>query len=269
MGSTLVTIANRAADELSIGRDIDSLFGAYNEGDTSDRRLRRALTKTLDYLNTEFTWQFQRREWLFQWDSATEEMDNTPTDVASPVKYWKPADFLRFAPVEVGGDGGGGIYSRSGRGRLVGPLTVTDWQDSRIWGAAYATGGFRIANNILYITPYIGQGHNLAYEYITNHVAVSADGSTKESVSADTDTFPWDDETIALGIIAHYRQIERLDYADDMVAFSRRAQNALRMDGHSQVFDMSGSRRSMIDALRSPAAVNAGTGAAYKSWSVP
>ena len=246
MGMALAGLAADASLELKLGRDIDSLFTPYDEGDTAPLLLRRAFIKAADELNTEYTWQFQQHEWTFQWSGgdsmlASAAASGVPIGTAVVTETWMAPDFLRFTPDTM--------HSRTHGWKLCGPLSSRDWQDSRINGGIYS-GAFRIAGNEMLMTPRVGIGHLLAYDYVTRNLCLAADGSGKPRPTADTDVFPWDDETMILGAVYQYRKMERLDYADHQMEFQQRAQNALRMDGHSATFSMTSGGHKMRGIAR-------------------
>lgn len=219
--ATIREIAAEAAIELSLVRDIDSLFSAYDEGDTSGLRMRRALTRTLERLNTVQDWQFQRREKTFTWPA--------PGGQAVAAATWKAADFKRFVPNTV--------WSPTLGRKLFGPVSPSDWQSNRLHGALY-TGAWRIVQNNFMVTPAMAHGNTIVYEYISEFVAISAGGEGRTKIAADTDTTPWRDETVILGIIANYRRTERLDYAEDEMRFERAISEDYRVDGGRRIIDM-------------------------------
>ena len=217
---TVVELARDAADELSFARDIDSLFSEYNEGDTSDKRLRRALTKTVEYLADTYDWQELHRERLFRW----------PGNAGCLSPGWKPCDFRRFV-----------INTATDRSRglpLIGPVTPAEWQEYRLRQATAGNGMFRIASDAMFIAPKRPRGALIAFEYITDYLFIDEDGKPKPRATADTDKTRWDDELIIQGIVFNYRKMERLDYASDQFDFEKTMADRIKMDGSRRIIDM-------------------------------
>lgn len=229
--TTVLDLVNEAADDLKFGR-IDSMFAAYDEGDTTDKTFRRALTKTLKYLSAAYDWQCLKRERLFTW-SANEE------EVAASV--WRPSNFLRFTP--------GTMHDRTISRPIAGPVTAKEWQDTKLVGVASPSGIFRVANNYLVVTPKPYQ-HQIAFEYIANTIALSSGGTEQPEVLVDTDTTPFDDELVIAGICFHHRRNERLDYAVEWADFMSLYRSRVEMDGHRAVIDFGRGRVDPVDALK-------------------
>jgi hypothetical protein len=172
----ILHIAADVADDLSLERPV-SLFAAYDAGDLTDRRLRRALTKTCRFLLRYRHWQVCRAEHAFV------AVANGDQPGALPV------DFDRLVP--------GSAYDL----RACQPVCLVDripplpartlWDGPRLL----------IRPPVLtYVSPH-AVGATIAFEYVRNAIGTSATGVRLTEFAADTDVALWDAELIHLGMI--------------------------------------------------------------------
>lgn len=257
MGSPILTLANDAADELSL-RPVLTLFGP-DEGDSAPRKLRRALTKTCQHIAGRYDWPFLRREHRFV---------TTPGERQDPAETF-PADFERHVM--------GTAWDRTNARKVIGPLSPQDWQASKAFGHTASTVMLTERDGAMYLTPAAVHGGALiAYEYISNGMGVpwtgpvtvesdpwlfsphtslaptdawtypvesGADSGRLVRFALDRDTTLWDDELITLGIVAYWRQAEGLDGPTAMLEFERMLAARIKRAGGRRMLDMGAGRR--------------------------
>ncbi len=234
----ILALVTEAADELNLDVPL-TLFGVHDEGDSSPRRLRRALTKCVKQLAADWDWQVLTRERTF-----TSLASETQTAMI-------PSDFLRFVPETM--------WDRTIKLAMTGPLTASEWQANKAWVAGAVVPNFRQRGNDILTYPVPPAGRSFAFEYITMNVGKNAGGSGILAFTADTDTTWWDDELIISGIVLQHRMMERQDYAIEFAAFEKLKADRIKQDGGRRKINMRGSNPRSADerlaAMRSNAVV--------------
>lgn len=227
MGSSILNLVRDASIES--GFEVpSSLFGAYDEGDTTSGKMLRALTKTAQYLAASWDWQNLRRERVF-------------TSLATQVQTGMiPADFLRFVDDT--------FWDRSAKYKLRGPLNPSEWQAAVSWQAGGITPFFCQRGNDIQMFPVPAAGRTFVYEYISNSVGLTGSVGVPRFAS-DLDTTFWDDELIIQGIVTHYRELNRLDSANERMSFERLMHDRIKQDGGRRTINMGGRKLSTGDRL--------------------
>jgi hypothetical protein len=146
-------------------------------------------------------------------DSATQVTMNLPATasgtvslVFGQVNYALPSDWSKQIPQTE--------WDRSNRWPLLGPNSPQDWQSFKS-GIVYAGPRlrFRIQGNTIAINPPPSANLNLAFEYISKSWVLAADGVTyKNSFTADTDTFVFDDSLMTIGLKLRWLQTKGFEY---------------------------------------------------------
>jgi hypothetical protein len=240
MGSSILQLVQDAADDpaLSLTRP-STLFPIDDDGDTSPRKLLRALTRTTHYLAGIYDWQVLRKE-----QSFTTVNQETQTSAV-------PNDFLRFVPET--------FWNRTMTWKVTGPLSPADWQGMKARMQTSVVPQFTQRGNAILFSQVPTTGQTCAFEYIRKIVGFATDGTTaRNRFTADTDTTLWDDELVTQGVILQYRKGERFDYAQDDADFQLLMANSIKQDGGRRVINMGGrgnSAQSRIDQARSSVAV--------------
>lgn len=154
MPSSILQLAQDVADapEVNCTRP-SSLFAASDFGDTTDRKLLRALTRTARFLASTYDWQAVRREKSFLSIAAEAQAGAIP------------ADFLRFVP--------GTFWDRSQRWEWDGPLSPAEWQGSKALVTVSVFPTFVQMGDAILFYPVPPAGAVEAFEYITNNIAKS------------------------------------------------------------------------------------------------
>lgn len=209
MPSSILSVAYEALDsaEINLSRP-DSLFAASNEGDTTDRKVVRALNKTARALAAAHDWQVIRRERVFSTVAAEVQTNAIPRD------------FLRFVPQTM--------MDRSRRLEIIGPVPPDQWQWIKSYYQATASLQYVQRGDDILFFPVPTAGMTIAYEYITNAIgkapAVSFTGSTASTTTvtvADTDGLAVGQIVSGTGITA-YTTIEAIT-ADTSITLSHAA----------------------------------------------
>ena len=217
MPQTLIQLARDICDDPAVNLEPPAtLFGAYNEGDVTDRRILAAIRTTCRNLASRYDWQALHAPHTF-------------TSVDGFVQpSGLPADFLRMVP---------DTFWVSGL-PVQGPLDAQTWaaiqagRQAQVWPAFYIAGG------VLSLWPRPGAGQSLSFTYIRDGVGrtptqTETDGSPKHvgRFVSDQDTTYWPDELIRLGAVYQYRKAIRQDYAQEERDFELYLSNTLRADG--------------------------------------
>lgn len=145
------------------------------------------------------------RKW---WEAMTREQTFVTTaTVAQAVAL--PNDFDRFWPDT--------FFNRTQNRKIEGPVTPQAWQQIQSSGAtSNIVIGFRKRDGSFLLTPTPEAGETIAYEYISNKWARSADLSeAKLRWDTDTDTSYFDEWLITLDIVWRWRKTKGLAYAED------------------------------------------------------
>jgi hypothetical protein len=149
--SNILSIAQSVADDLSLDPPA-SLFG-LDIGDSTARRMRRAIERTCQHLRVTHDWQQSKREHVFQ----------TIEGAVQPGAI--PADFARFV--------GNTMFDRSRRIPLEMAERDEDWAfiNGYPWGT-WQIRWVRRANDI-WIGPTYQPGLHIAFDYVSDAVGVA------------------------------------------------------------------------------------------------
>lgn len=231
MASTLLELALDVCDDPAVRLQRPAtLFGAYDEGDTTDRHLLRAITKTATYLAGRYEWQCVKREFTFATVAAEIQPNGLPSDLLRPVQ-----DTMWVAGLQV-----------------QGPINDADWAAMRAGRLPQVWPSFRIFNDQLHMWPMPGLGQSVSYQYISNAIGTAAPVSPATErtpvrrFGLDTDKTLWDDELMTLGVIMQVRKGLRKDYAQDQQDFETCLLDRIKADGGSRILSMSRKSRNRL-----------------------
>lgn len=207
--STILAIAQDVADDIGLQRPA-SLFAAYDEGDTTDRRMLRGLRKLHRFLRDYWDWPDLRAERTF-----------TSVSGATQTGAWpSPNDVRRIIK--------GTVYDRSNHAHIDGPLTATEWQRREASVVAVDKPRFTLRGGLFLLKTEYAAGATIAYEYIRDRIGrtSSADSTLIADFTADTNISVWDDELVTLGLtwVMLHRdgQTNNVDYAAFEMALRER-----------------------------------------------
>ena len=218
--TNVLVLVQDSADELSLARPTDI---SDTSDDNTAQKLVRHLTRTCRLLASSYDWTRLRRE---------KTLVTTATETQTGAI---PSDFARFVQ--------GTLWNRTRRAVVNGPLPPDDWQTRKAVLVNGSFGNFCIRGTSFLMTPVPPAGQTIAYEYITNYIAVNASGTTEMTTyTADDDQPYFDDELIILGTVWRYRKAEGLDYAEEFRQFEMRRADMIKMDGGRRRLNMNGDK---------------------------
>jgi hypothetical protein len=249
--ATILEIVNRACVRLSM-RPPRTLFGRYNEGDTTDLKMREALTQTARFLAKDYNWNALLAEHTFTTIAGEAQALGTPLDL------------LRYVQDTLVDGAQFWWYD--------GPVEPAEWARRKLnasWAYMYDAGTLKI-------TPAPNAGRVMSLWYVRNAICtrtVPAPGAgwvdlegngtppavgpatidIKDSkFTTDNDVPLWDEELMVLGVVYHFRKMERNDYAQDEYDFQKCMADCIKMDGSRRVLNLGGPRpRNASDMVRS------------------
>lgn len=130
----------------------------------------------------------------------------------SQVEYDLPSDWMKQIPQTE--------WDRTNRWPLMGPQSPQDWQSFKS-GIVYAgpRERFRILQNTVAVNPMPPNGLIFAFEYISKAWVIGADGTPKNSFTADTDTAIFPDSLLITGLKAQWKAAKGLDGTHDLGEF--------------------------------------------------
>lgn len=223
MASTLLDLAKDFCDDPSINLQRPAtLFGVYDEGDVTPRRIVRAMTKAAQHIAARYEWQVLKSEHQFATTASEIQAAAIPADLLRPVQDTMWVAGLKF----------------------MGPVNDADWAAMRSGRLPQAWPAFRIYGDAMHLWPMPGDGQSVTYQYISNAVGTAA-GTPRTKISrfaADTDIPLWDDELMMLGAVLQYRKALRKDYGQDQIDFEQMLADRIKADGGSKILSMGGSR---------------------------
>ena len=227
-GFGILEIATEAAWELGCTVP-ETLFPSYDEGENTPQRLRRAIIRTAQFLASTWDWQALRRE-------------QTWTTVNSTVQVGMvPDDFLRFVNDT--------FWDRTSKFKLRGPVSPDEWQQAVSWSVGAVVPWFCVRGGEIQTYPAPKAGYTYTFEYVTNAIGKDTAGNQLRRFASDSDVTWWDDELMIQGTIAAYREMLRLDSAQDRMAFERLMADRIKQDGARRKINMGGRGMTAEDRL--------------------
>lgn len=130
-------------------------------------------------------------------------------------------------------------WNRTTRWPLLGPKSAQEWQTYK--GGIVSAGPrqrYRILGDKLCINPSPPNGETLAFEYITKGWVIGADGTYKEKVTADTDTFVYSNSLMTTGLKAQWKASKGLDPSFDLAEFRWLLENEKATDKSAPVLSL-------------------------------
>lgn len=211
--SPILTLAKDVASDLGMVRP-SSLFSGYNEGDTNDYKLLRALRRACNHLQLVNDWQDL---------TETVEFTTTANGVQAGVR---PADFSRVVEGSIYDltNSRGGVFVKT-----FAPLPVGR-QPERIELAVTRT-------QLLLRSPH-AVGATLQFKYIRDCIGENAAGDLISAFTADTDKALWSDELLHLGMVWAIGARDGMPSGPDYDAFLARlmSETSAEADGGALTF---------------------------------
>jgi hypothetical protein len=131
-------------------------------------------------------------------------------------------------------------WNRTTRWPLLGPKSAQEWQTYK--GGIVSAGPrqrYRILQNKLTLNPSPPNGETLAFEYISKGWVIGADGTRKEKVTLDTDTFVFTNSLLTVGLKAQWKQAKGLDMSFDIGEFRGLLEGEKATDKSAPVLSLS------------------------------
>jgi hypothetical protein len=220
---TILETAQEAASLLGL-QVPSTLFGSYNEGDTSAVKLKRAVNQTVNYLRREFDWSRNKLRVTIEALGAELQTGKLPADLLDD----------RILP--------GTFWDESLKREVCGPLSDGEYAETKSGAINRAEPAWMIMGGELYLTPAPPADREYSFTYMRNTVGKTSGGARLAKFTANTDVPMWSDETMLLGVIYHHRKNERFDYGQDELDFKLAVQNELKTDGGGKVLRFGGAR---------------------------
>lgn len=108
------------------------------------------------------------------------------------------------------------FYDRTLGRPLYGPLNDTEWQEIKALPNPGPFYKFRIMGDCLLINPAPADPFStISFEYMSTYVVAAADGTPKANVTLDTDVFLLPENIIRKFLIARWKHVKGLPYAED------------------------------------------------------
>ena len=205
MTSTILLLAQGVCDELGL-QPPSTLFGPLNAGDLTDRKIRRALTKTSRFLHSYWTWPALTAEHDFE-TTASSGATGPLTAEAGAL----PADFGRLVPASM--------RDMTNKCPVLGPVAV---QLLRLPDLVRLGPAFSIRGTELYLRSPHPAGATIEFSYVRSGIARAANASLKADFTADSDTCLWSDELMHLGVVWALQSRDGVAYNGDYQAFLSR-----------------------------------------------
>jgi hypothetical protein len=190
-----------------------TLFAAYDEGDTTDKTMLRALARVCRMLAAKHDWTVLRK---------TGTVVVAAADTAD-AGFDLPQDFLRLVPKTI---------HEAATGLPMTPR-LGDAQIRAMTHPGLHLRSFWMEGGKMKFGP-VWTG-TARFKYITKWVAPS-----KTDFTADGDEPFFDHELMVAGVRYVYRELERLEFATDKVTFDLMMQDRLKMDTGNVALHMGG-----------------------------
>lgn len=146
-------------------------------------------------------------------------------------KYDLPSDWKSQVPETE--------WNRTTRWNLLGPRSAQEWQTYK---SGIVSAGprqrYRILGNKLCINPSPPNGETLVFEYISTGWVIGADGTRKEKVTADTDTFVFSNSLLTTGLISQWKAVKGLDATFSLAEFRWLLENEKSTDKSAPVLSL-------------------------------
>lgn len=210
----VLDLAREVADDLNY--QVPSTLFSGIGGTDDERKLRRAVKKTARFLHQYHDWPDLRQTLTFTAGANGLQASALPADFGRIIK--------------------GSFWNVTKREPVPGPVLLHEYtrrgDESRV--------AIMIKQGGLYYTSPHAAGDSIRGHYITRNYVTPATGSAKSEITADTDTLPWDDELMHLGIVWALLQRDGDTTSDDYTAFISRLHETINDGADGTVLDMGG-----------------------------
>lgn len=188
-------------------------------------------------LKRRYPWEILRKEQTFT-STATETQ-------ATAI----PSDFDHFVNETM--------YNRSQTRRVVGPLTVGEWQAQKGLTVSILTDAFMIRGGAWLATPTPEAGDTYAFSYVSKNWCQDSSSTGQAAWAADDDTGILDETLMGQGVQWRWLQTQGLDYAEAYRTYQFEVSQAILIDGAKRTFQM-GADDSLLNDARAPVVPDGG-----------
>ena len=224
--TTILALAQNVAKDLGYQAPT-TLFAAYDEGDTTDYKLVRALHRVSEYISKYWDWPELIAEHTF-----TSGANGAQTGAI-------PSDFRRVVK--------GTVFDRTNHCRIMGPLTPEAWAKREAAVVQVGRPSFRIRGASFLYNSSFSTGATIAYEYVTTKIGATSGGSAVATFTANTDVSVWPDELMHLGMCWAIQTRDLVESGPDFEAFKGRLHEEMTARSNGDPLDMGGDDDVIMD----------------------
>lgn len=136
------------------------------------------------------------------------------------------------------------IFDRTQNLRILGGLTSNEWQARKALAANGPLYQFRVRGDRLLFNPELPAGHQIAFEYVTQAMVQSQDGSTfRTQFAADDDIFLFPDRIATAWLRWWWKKEKGLDYAEEFRKYEIAVANLGFVENPSAPIDTGATQR--------------------------
>lgn len=155
---------------------------------------------------------------------------------------------------------GGTLYNRTTGLELKGVLTPEAWQGMKALGLSGPSTRYRIVRGELFLYPAPAAGETCAFEYASDCLVRSADGTLYRTYATeDTDVFLLDSVIVLAGLRWKWKYEKGLDYAEEYRRYEELVNGLKGLDGTKPTLSMESG----------PATASPGVVVPSGNWSLP
>lgn len=133
------------------------------------------------------------------------------------------------------------VWNRSRRYPSAGPTQAPRWQAETAFGITGPYSRYRIRGGRLLLLPAPAAGETLAFEYLSENWAITADGlTTKNEFTMDDDVPLLDSDILTQGLVWRFKAAKGLEYAEDFAKYENLAADAKSRDGTKVIASLNG-----------------------------
>ena len=220
---SLLTLVQQVAARLSLPRP----SSVVNSADANVLLLFGLANEEGAELASTFDWQVLTQEYTFV-------TLNQPVQTSG-----LPSDLDRVIPNTT--------WNRTTNRPLIGPISPQAWQRMMAFPSISLPDiAFRTRGSQFLTYPSPPGGQTVAFEYVSQSWAQSAQGSPLAAYTADTDVAILPETLMALGLRWRFLKSKGLDYAEDFRTYEEQKARAQARDGGSTVLSVSGADDSLL-----------------------
>ncbi len=213
-----------------------TITSAAQSADPLVLQLVEAINEEGQELSSKYTWQSLTKEATF--NTLAAESQGTITTIAG-------TDFA-FIINET-------IWNRSQRRPVFGPRSEAEWQQLKAQQMQGPWNQWRLRGNQILFIPAPAAGQSIYFEWMTKNWCTDTTGVTgKTAMTVDTDIGVLDERLLTLGGLWRWKQMNKLDYAEDRTKYDEAIDNAMNRDGANPILNMAGTYPDIFPSVLVP-----------------